>query len=75
MKKLSTIILIFFINEYKDVFFVPYDNTINALIYTIEKVLNLSDNDLVKYKKKVNEFIKEKDYKNVTKRILDFLNE
>lgn len=62
-------------DEYKDVFFVPYDNTINALIYTIEKVLNLSDNDLVKYKNKVNEFIKEKDYKNVTKRILDFLNE
>ena len=59
--------------EYEKIFFVPENDSIEALTFKIDEVLNLNDHELKKYRKKIKSFIRRKDYKNVTKEILDFI--
>lgn len=61
-------------NEYKEVLYVPKNDTEEELINTINKVSNMTEDEINKYRDKVENFLLNKTETRVGERIVDFLS-
>lgn len=61
-------------NEYKEVLFIPKNNTEEELINTINKVSNMTLDEINKYREKVEKFLLNKTEARVGKKIVEFLS-